>query len=498
MYLSEWEIEDAIAWSPSIIEIPPYTGLRLKDRQRYLKTVGGYIDLLFEWQNRYVIVELKAILIEDKSTVTDQVLTYKKALARESNIDEEKIICILASPLGFSQAVLDVCEKFGVLTKCLDEASLIQSAPRQRDSLLSRFVSGNEEGSPLLDLLRHRGGGINFMKIDDYTVSVLKSAKTWLTQRIHDDVGQRGIAVVFKQVSSKAPLMAHEVFSTSDGALRTNEDKWFWLFYSVLDRRANASTFVNARNALDRQGLFSPRNIVSLVEALGMDQAMQRIAEILENAGFALLVDNGHGKLAYPQSIIDAAKLIRRYDYDFDCMYKAHLERSHNNLVTTFHSLWKELTEEIYGVGPRIAAQFIRGMVLKGSWNLPLNDNRLLEKTPLNCRFAGSPRFGLVQSESSFEEELRRFTDEYLDGNKAVVSHVLWYIRKRYCDKVPICSECPMTGYCALFLKINNDGRLDSRYKIREDPKSGKNDIQTKLAAFSERCPEELETWTPS
>lgn len=485
MYLSEWEIEDAIAWTPSMIEVPPYSGLRLKDRQRYLKTIGGYIDLLFEWQNRYVIAELKAIPIDDKSNATDQVLLYRKALAREMNIDEEKIICILATPSGFSQDVLNLCKKHDILAKSLDEMSLIRSAPRH-DQLLSRFISDNEEKSRLLDLLHRRRFEIDPIEINDNTISAVKSAKTWLAQHVHDDFGKRALGALLKETSSQAPLMAHEIFTPSDGSLRSNEAKWFWLFYSVLDRRANASTFVNARNALDRQGLFSPRNVVSLVEKFGENQAMQRIAAILENAGFALLVDNGHGKLAYPQSIIDAAKLIRRYDYDFEHMYRAHLERSHGDLVSAFHSLWKELTGEIYGVGPRIAAQFIRGMALKGSWNLPLNDNRLLEKTPLNCRFAGSPRFALVQCETTFEDELEKFADAYLDGNKAVLSHVLWYVRKRYCDKVPICTECPMTGYCVLFLKLRKDGRLNSRCKIREEPKSEKSDIQTTLTVFSE------------
>jgi len=484
VYLSEWEIEAAIAWDPSIIEVPPYSGLRLKDRQRYLKTIGGYVDLLFEWQNRYVIAELKAIAIDDTSTVTDQVLLYKKALARESNTDEEKIICILATPLGFSQDVLDLCKKYGILTKSLDERSLIQSAPRHRDSLLSGFFSDNEEESRLSDLLQRRQIEINSTEIDDHTASAVKSAKTWLSQRIHDDFGKRALATLFEQVSSWAPLMAHEIFASSDGSLRSNEDKWFWLFYSVLDRRANASTFVNARNALDRQGLFSPRNIISLVDTVGKDQAMQRIAEILENARFALLIDNGHRKLAYPLSIIDAARLVKRHDYDFEHMYKTHLEKSRGDLVATFQSLWKELTEEIYGVGPRIAAQFIRGMTLRGYWNLPLNDNRLLEKTPLNCRFAGSPRFALVESESTYERESGEFADEYLDGNRAILSHVLWYIRKRYCDKVPNCSECPMTGYCTLFLKLSKEGTLSSKHRLKNDSKNDESKVQTTLTAF--------------
>jgi hypothetical protein len=459
MYLSEWEIEDAIAWNPSIIEQPPYTGLRREDRQRYLKTIGGYIDLLFEWQDHHIIVELKAIHIDDKSTVTDQVLLYKKALAREKNIDEKKIICMLATPLGFSQEVLDTCEKYGVIAKTLDERRLIQSTPHHKTGFLSELFSHSENESDILDLLQRRRFLINSSQVNDETASAVKSAKTWLSRHVHDDFGKKALATLFRQVSLKAPLMAHEVFTSSDGTLRTNEEKWFWLFYSVLDRRANASTFVKAANALDRQGLFDPRKITHLVKAVGKERAKQKIAEILENAGFALLVDNGERRYAYPRSIIDAADLVRQYNYDFDEMYQTHVKNNNGDITATFRSLWEELTS-VYGVGPRIAAQFIRGMTLKGSWKLPLGDKKLLEQTPLNCRFAGSPRFALVESESTFLRELTQFADRYLDGNRAILSHVLWYVRKRYCDKVPNCGECPMTGYCTLFLKLRKQGNL--------------------------------------
>lgn len=107
----------------------------------------------------------------------------------------------------------------------------------------------------------------------------------------------------------------------------------------------------------------------------------------------------------------------------------------------------------IYGVGPRITSQFIRGMVLKGPWKLPLTDDKLLEKCRFNVRFAGKARLGLIKSEESYYHDLGKFADEYLDGNRAIISHVLWYIRKKYCDQKILCEECKLAGYCNYFLR---------------------------------------------
>lgn len=486
MYLSEWEIEDAIVWNHSIIEDHQINNLKLVERQRYLKTLGRYIDILFRWNERYVIVELKAVRIDERSIVEDQVIPYKQALARELGVDEQQIVCILATPSGFSQEIIDLCRQLVIITKELDERSLIQSSPRTRDGVLSRYSTDTAEESRLRLMLERRRIDSKSIVLDDDNIAAVRSAKTWLTHKIHDEFGKKMLAELFKEVSSKAPIMAHEVFSGSDGKLRSDSDKWFWLFYSVMDRRANAASFINARNALDRQDLFNPRRILSLVQQMGEDEVRKRIVELLEDAEFALLVDSTSGKYAYPKSIIDAAKLIAKYDYSFDKMYLKHYERSNGNLEKTFRSIWKELTSKIYGVGPRIAAQFIRGMVLKDSWNLPLTDNSLLEKTSLNARFAGSPRFSLIDVESSYESDLGKFADEYLDGNRAVLSHVLWYIRKRYCDKVPLCYECPMTGYCTLFMKLSSSGALDSKYRLKAVPnRAEESKSQTTLTAFA-------------
>ena len=91
----------------------------------------------------------------------------------------------------------------------------------------------------------------------------------------------------------------------------------------------------------------------------------------------------------------------------------------------------------------------MRGMVLKGPWKIRLTDGVFLEDTKYNALFAGPAR--LVVATEEYRKEAKVFSDRFLDGDKAILSHALWFIRKRYCDKVPQCPECPAAGYCAFF-----------------------------------------------
>jgi hypothetical protein len=163
------------------------------------------------------------------------------------------------------------------------------------------------------------------------------------------------------------------------------------------------------------------------------------------------------GDLAFPRSIVEAARFISKYDYDFEKLYVHHMDNSNGDSDVAYKTLRKELEESIYGVGPRISSQFIRGMVLKGSWNLPLTDDILLEKCKFNIRFASKMRLCLIDNESTYYSDLGKFADEYLCGNRAIISHALWYIRKRYCDKKIMCQQCKLAGYCGYFLKALQD-----------------------------------------
>ncbi len=266
-------------------------------------------------------------------------------------------------------------------------------------------------------------------------------------------MAMKEIAEYFIEVSKGAPIRAHEIRTGSNGFLKDNYDMWFWLFYSVMDRRANASTFVIAKMALEERDLFIPERITNLIEEKGEAFARVKITKILNNAEFPLIYERNWGKEAFSKSICDAAFLMKQYNYRFERFNQHHIWLNEYNMEQACTSLWNEINEKIYGAGPRIASQFIRGMVLKGPWKLSLNDDRFLEKNKFNVEFAGLTRLRLIRDEKSFYEELGRFADKYLDGNRAIISHVLWYIRKRFCYRSPLCDECKIAGYCCYFLE---------------------------------------------
>lgn len=412
MYIPEWEIEESLARNPDLLEISERPkGLKLIERQKYLKETGRYIDLLFKKDLSYIIVEIKSTVIDQKSIVTDQLLRYKRGLSSELGIPERNIVCVLATPIGFSEDVKSLCDSLGVIAKKLDQNQIIQSI---RQPHIKRELAINP-----------------FSQKD--------------TQ---DEHAKSEIANLFKQISVTAPIRAHEVGTPSNGRLTSNQDIWFWMFYSVMDRRANAATFVNAKKALEKERLFHPYEIVRHVADKGEKKALNRIAKVLEDQGFPLLNDRVMGKLSFPKSIVDAARFMSHYGFSFDKLYHYYIEANQGNLTKARDSLWKDVKKKIYGAGPRITSQFIRGMVLKGPWEFPLDDDRFLEKCRFNVRFAGKTRLGLIETEGKYYEQLGRFADDYLDRNRGIIAHVLWYIRKRYCSYQPKCDECPVSSYC--------------------------------------------------
>lgn len=466
IYIPEWEIEDAIAWNPRCIEIPGIIDdLILLERQKYLKNSGRFIDLLFKNHKKYLIVEIKCTFIDQISIVTDQVLEYKKGLSEEFNIPEDKIICSLVTPKGFSEEVKLICDYNGIIAKKLDESEIIYSVPAHNRKAQSNTPIDHIESDLKIKINKHwnilKKRHEKLSKFEllsepseyDKIIKEIESIKQFKNNVIHDEIAKRRIAEIFTEISKNAPIMAHEVNKNSNGSLEDNYDKWFWLFYSVMDRRSNAANFVKAKEALEKKDLFIPYKIIKLIKEKDEKTAINRIVSILENSGFPLMRDSSMGDLAFPRSIVDAAKFISKYDYNFDKLYMHHLEDSNRESHVAYKAIRKELEESIYGVGPRISSQFIRGMVLKGSWNLPLTDDKLLEKCKFNIRFASKMRLGLIEDESTYYSDLGRFADEYLGGNRAIISHALWYIRKRYCDKKIMCDECRLAGYCGYFLK---------------------------------------------
>jgi len=452
--IPEWEVEEAVAWRPSLLKIATTRRPTVIERQKYLARLGRYIDLLLRSNDHYVIVELKGGRVDDPAVVKDQVVNYRSALAEELKVPLDTIQCVLASPFGFSEEVLAECDRCGVFARILDldslrtarpsGESLLDFVPKESQDMQNKTTARREESLRRLEMPYER----------EKTQS---SVMNWVTEHIHDDTGLFQCASLFRAISSRAPLMAHEIWSDSNGRLETNEEMWFWLFYSVLDRRANAATFARAKKILAEYDLFDPRDIVSYERSHGEVTTLDRMVFFLESHGFPLTRDSIFGKREKPKSILDAARLIARHSYDFRRWFVTVSTQLASSASQAFDEIWSELVENVYGVGPRIASQFVRGMVLKGPWQLPLSDPRLLESSRYNVYFAGPARLSLVSHPRGFMRELSDFSDRFLEGNKAIVSHVLWYIRKRYePDKLPNCWECPVAGFCAYYLRAGH------------------------------------------
>ncbi|MCS7115229.1 MAG: hypothetical protein RMJ15_08590 [Nitrososphaerota archaeon] len=398
MYSPEWEIEELIAKYPELLGVNANEVTSI-ERQKHLKKSGKCMDLLIRMRDFYIIAEIKATFVDDVLVITNQLLPYKTTLAEEFHIPEEKIQCFLVSSHGFSNEVKEFCQKLNVATRIIDK------------EVISRLSNAR----------------------DKLNLSEEKSE----------------VAKVFLKISNAAPIMAHEVYTESDGKLRSNKDMWFWLFYSVMDRRANAATFVKAKEALEKEHMFAPYKIVSSIKEKGEKSVLNKIAKILERNNFPLLSDSIMGKWSFPKSIIDAAKFISHFNYDFMNAYENYVKTCQGDLKKARDSIWNDLQKHIYGVGPRIASQIIRGLVLKGPWRFPLDDNKFLEKCRYNVWMAGETRLCLIKDESEYCEQLGSLADKYLNGNRGIIAHVLWFIRKRYCNRPPKCHECPLRSYCS-------------------------------------------------
>src|SRR5438105_4755117 len=125
MDIPEEEIEQAIIWDLGLLKIRAAGKLQLIERQRTLSTSDGFIDLFLKDNKRYYIVELKRDYIKNQKVVTEQALRYGNSLCEELNISAEKIVCIVASPQGFSDEVKRICKINRVIAKKLSEDRIL-------------------------------------------------------------------------------------------------------------------------------------------------------------------------------------------------------------------------------------------------------------------------------------------------------------------------------------------------------------------------------------
>lgn len=141
MDIPEWEIEETLARNPSLLGVSGRPReLKLIERQKYLKDVDGYIDLLFKKGDRYVIVEIKSTQVDQKSVVINQLLKYRQGLSTELRIPKEDIICVLTTPKEFSDEVKLLCDELGVIARKLDETQIIESIEKISEALQGREV----------------------------------------------------------------------------------------------------------------------------------------------------------------------------------------------------------------------------------------------------------------------------------------------------------------------------------------------------------------------
>ncbi len=447
--LPEWEMEWILVNNPALLDPgSEILNLEVVAQQYDLPRSGGYVDILCRFPEGLLAVELKNEFVDDSSVITHQLNKYLADLLHYSNNSEE-VRCLLVSTHGFSRQVQELATARSVRLQTISVENLLEQAWRLN-------TSADTLSSAKARLLQRRVGLKTLDKAKELVCGRpdaryqrdVASIDHFISSGKHDAYGLRQLARGLKEVSRRAPIMAHKVFDEDDGnTLSGEEEKWFWFFYSVLDRRANAATFVKAKEALERCRLFLPQELVRLVETTSNADAVDRVFRILRDSEFPLAADSIRRDQAMPSSIVDAAMYLSRFEFSMDNMleyFTQALSRS-EDLADT---IMAHLRKHVYGVGPRIAAQIVRGLCLKSGWKVTMSSPVHLEQCGFNETFAGPGRLGLVSSPQSYRRELKRFADSYLGGNCGVISHALWFIRKRFCLRPKRCDECPVAGFC--------------------------------------------------
>lgn len=450
-FIPEWEMEGIIAANPDLLAPgPDVFPVEILAQQFHLPRSGGYLDILCRFRDGLLVVELKNEFVHDSHVITHQLKKYLTDLS-EYPEHSGSVECLLVSTHGFSPQVRELATARSVRLQVLPVNALLQKTwniPSSSDVLLSskKRVLQRRLGLKSLQeackLLRRRPDG----KLETDTRSVDRFFETGE----HDEHALQQLGRILRALSHQAPIMAHRVFERDGHCLKNDDEKWFWVFYSVLDRRANAATFVKAREALEQCGVFRASDIVRLVKDRSYESAVRQVFQILRDSEFPLAADSAKRELAMPSSIVDAALYLARFDFSVDEMlnFFRETETSSEDLTSR---IMADLRKHIYGVGPRIAAQIVRGFCLKAGWRIDVSSPAHLERCGFNETFAGPGRLGLVSCSDSYEKELESFVKSYLGGNFAVMSHVLWFVRKRFCRRPKRCDECPVAGFCNHF-----------------------------------------------
>ncbi len=372
-YLPEWQLQEILEENPEQLEIPGhYEGLKLASAQRYVAKPGGYADLVLKTRRPggLLVVELKANKITDLKPAY-QVLKYRDGLSMELRVPQQEIHCLVAAPGPVDEEIARQYESLGIGLSTVDLKRLTTlRSPKSKGPLAE---SDGRRADRIWERRKQTASTVG-----ETVVSTPQSIRRWISEGSHDERSLRDLANLLRWISATAPVFAHEVGRQSE-ELDSFHRQWFWLFYSSIDRRGNAALFVRAKEHLESVNLFLPTRLRDICDEKGEREALRMLSAELRIAKLPLVVDLHYGRDSLSKSILDAARLVCRYNLSFEDM---------------------------------------------------LND---------------------FQPTEEYRKEAKVFSDRFLDGDKAILSHALWFIRKRYCDKVPQCPECPAAGYCAFF-----------------------------------------------
>jgi hypothetical protein len=100
-FLPEWQIQESLATDPKPLEIPGrFEGIRVKREQRYLPSIGRYIDLLCTTRKPrgWLIVEIKAEAVW--SSGLHESLDHARRLHSHGVLQDFRFRSRVGSPFG--------------------------------------------------------------------------------------------------------------------------------------------------------------------------------------------------------------------------------------------------------------------------------------------------------------------------------------------------------------------------------------------------------------
>lgn len=250
------------------------------------------------------------------------------------------------------------------------------------------------------------------------------------------EVNKEELASKLREISEKNPLFAHELNQGREPREFNKERSWLWMFYTILDGGGPAQTFIKAYESMKRKGVHRPEDMIELKEEKGFEESSRSLLPHLRKA--TLFNPGRGGVINYAKALIEAAELLEEHEYSFKKLYEYNEKL--NEIKNTLSTVTFMKSNE-----SRRKKQFIRGMVLRGSWKYPREDEYFFEKPSQSTHIMNvSRRLGMIDS-----DDVKRFNEDHL-GDYMVLSHSLWVLGKKYCSTSsrPQCNRCRARSSC--------------------------------------------------